>query len=70
MSLQHNIPTGILVDERFVQLGSKDAYFIRRGDKIAQILILKNLNRELEDVGDKELSSTVRGTNGFGSTGK
>ena len=45
-------------------------YHIQAGDKIGQIII-----RQMEDVGwgidiVKELSPTLRGTGGFGSTGK
>lgn len=43
---------------------------IRKGDKIAQLIIRKNCNRgfEVEEVDD--LSDTERGAGGFGSTGK
>jgi len=43
-------------------------YTIKKGDRIAQLLILPVPEIELEEV--EELSETVRGTKGFGSTGK
>jgi dUTP pyrophosphatase len=43
-------------------------YIIKKGDKIAQCIIIKiNLNNPIES---EELSETIRGTGGFGSTGK
>ena len=50
-----------------VNLG-KEAYTIEKGDKIAQIVILKVEHPELEEV--EYLSDSARGTGGFGSTGK
>lgn len=46
---------------------SDDVFIIKRGDRIAQMKIAKapQYNFELVD----ELSETVRGSNGFGSTG-
>ena len=41
---------------------------IRQGDRIAQLVILPYLVCEMEPV--EELSSTERGSGGFGSTGK
>lgn len=46
----------------------KDAFFVHRGDKISQLVILPVLHPELELV-DK-LEDTERGDNGFGSTGR
>ncbi len=43
-------------------------YEFKKGDKIAQILIQKVEHPNIEEV--NELSSTVRGEGGFGSTGK
>ena len=43
-------------------------YFFEKGDKVAQMLIQKVEHFEIEEV--DELSSTVRGEGGFGSTGK
>ena len=44
-----------------------EAYFIRKGDKIAQLLEHPLL---AGDVVEDELSSAIRGAKGFGSTGK
>ena len=41
---------------------------IKKGDKIAQLILVPTPTFEIEEV--TELSSTDRGTNGFGSTGK
>lgn len=47
---------------------SPDYYIIRKGDKIAQLVILPIVKPELELV--DELADTERGDNGFGSTGR
>lgn len=49
-----------------INLSSKD-YKIKKGQKIAQVLIQKIENPEIEEV--NELSKTERGAGGFGSTG-
>ena len=49
-----------------VNLG-KEGYVIKRGQKIAQILIQKIESPEIESV--DEMPQTVRGENRFGSTG-
>ena len=41
--------------------------FVRKGERIAQMMIEKNVDVELVQV--DELSDTARGTGGFGSTG-
>jgi dUTP pyrophosphatase len=46
---------------------SKEKYEIKKGEKIAQMLIQKIENPEIEEVDD--LESTERGNGGFGSTG-
>lgn len=46
---------------------SKEDYIIKKGDKIAQIVILPVATAEIKEV--SELSDTSRGTGGFGSTG-
>lgn len=43
-------------------------YIIRPSERVAQLLILPVLTPEIEECG--ELSSTVRGSGGFGSSGK
>jgi dUTP pyrophosphatase len=50
-----------------INLSSKN-YEIKKGEKIAQMLIQKIETAEVEEVG--ELSETTRGDGGFGSTGK
>ena len=46
---------------------SKEDYFIKKGAKIAQLLIQPIMTAEIEQV--EELSDTSRGTGAFGSTG-
>lgn len=43
-------------------------YFVSKGDKIAQLVMMPYIAPELELVG--KLDKTERGDNGFGSTGK
>lgn len=47
---------------------SKDEFEIRRGERIAQLVIARHERAELEPAAG--LSETVRGAGGFGSTGK
>ena len=47
---------------------TKQPYEIKKGDKIAQLLIQPIATAEIQEV--QELSKTSRGNNGFGSTGK
>jgi dUTP pyrophosphatase len=49
-----------------INLGSEPVT-IRRGDRLAQLVVAKVERPDLEVV--EELSSTDRGTGGFGSTG-
>jgi len=46
---------------------SKEVYEIKKGDKVAQLLIQPVTTVEIEEV--DELSNTSRGDGGFGSTG-
>jgi dUTP pyrophosphatase len=46
----------------------KESHTFERGDKIAQLLIQPVISGEVVEV--KDLSNTVRGDGGFGSTGK
>lgn len=49
----------------------KEAYRIRKGDKIAQVLFVKSQHVEIVAAGgDFDDQSGVRGEGGFGSTGK
>lgn len=80
LSLNHgliipNSPATIDADYRgelFVLLtqrpGAYMAYRYRRGDKIAQAVLVPIERAELEEA--DELSDTARGAGGFGSTGK
>ena len=43
-------------------------YFVKKGDKISQLVIMPVFHAELQQV--DELEETERGDNGFGSTGK
>jgi dUTP pyrophosphatase len=47
---------------------TEDGYHIKHGDRIAQIVIAQYLKAEWSPV--SELDETVRGTGGFGHTGK
>lgn len=47
--------------------GGKASFTVRRGDRIAQMVIAKLAEVELEEA--ETLSETERGTGGFGSTG-
>lgn len=46
----------------------KEDFIIKRGDRIAQIILSKSLNFSIEEV--EEISTTQRGKGGFGHTGK
>ena len=50
-----------------VNLDSEQTFEIKRGDRIAQLVILKTPSVELVEVSD--LGETVRGEGGFGSSG-
>ena len=45
-----------------------EEFIVNNGDRIAQIVLMPVLKIEFEE--KKELSETIRGTGGFGSTGK
>lgn len=47
---------------------AEEAFQVRTGDKIAQIIIEKHYNFDFVEV--EELSDTPRGSGGFGSTGR
>lgn len=55
-------------DAQSFLFGSKNAYTINPGDKIAQIIFEKIAEPEFEIL--SELNATSRGAGGFGSTGK
>lgn len=46
-----------------------DYAVVKRGERIANLLVVPFARVELEDVGDGELSETARGERGWGSTG-
>ncbi len=46
---------------------SDQEYVVKKGDKIAQVIVLPVITAETEEV--SELSDSVRGSGGFGSTG-
>lgn len=49
---------------------SKEDYFIKKGQKICQLLVQPIITAEIEELKEHEnLSETSRGANGFGSTG-
>jgi dUTP pyrophosphatase len=55
-------------DYKVVLLNTSDSeYKVKKGDKIAQVLVMPIMTAEVEEV--QELSESVRGANGFGSTG-
>ncbi len=76
LASKHGIKTmGGVIDHNYrgeyavVLLNTSDKnYIIKKGDKIAQILIQPVMNAEIQEV--DELSETTRGEGGFGSTGK
>ena len=46
----------------------KDEFIVNNGDRIAQMILMPVFKAEFEEI--KELPKTVRGSGGFGSTGK
>ena len=49
---------------------TNEDYVIRKGDKIAQLIVIPCFNKTVKVDKLEDLSSTERGTSGFGSTGK
>ncbi len=76
LSIKHGLKTlGGVIDSGYrgeVLVGiinlSGEEYTIRKGEKIAQMIIQKKETIEVEEA--SELSETARGEGGFGSTGK
>jgi dUTP pyrophosphatase len=76
LSIKHGLKTlGGVVDSGYrgeVIVGavnlSDETYTIRKGEKVAQMIIQKKESIVVEETA--ELSETVRGEGGFGSTGK
>ena len=46
----------------------KEEFIVNNGDRIAQMILMPVLKAQFEEI--KELPKTVRGSGGFGSTGK
>jgi len=70
-----NAPGTIDADYRgelsvIVMNAGRDPITLRRGDRIAQMVIAPVVQAELVDIGDAELPPTARGAGGFGSTGR
>ncbi len=51
-----------------INLDKEETFQIRRGDKIAQLVIQKVINAKFQVV--NELNETARGSGGFGSSGR
>lgn len=75
LNVKHNITAEGVIDSGYtgsikVKLYNhgSESYRFHRGDKITQLVILPILKPELEVV--DSLEDTLRGDNGFGSTGK
>ena len=49
---------------------SREYYSFSRGDRIAQIILVKIGSVKISEINEKFLSKTDRGTDGYGSTGK
>ncbi|KAI3405348.1 DUT1 [Candida oxycetoniae] len=49
---------------------SKNDFEIKAGDRIAQLILERIVNAEIEEISEASLTSTDRGEGGFGSTGK
>ena len=60
-------PDSVRLPDRNVAFHKMDLITYKKGDKIGQIVIRKTESLEVEEV--PELSSTERGSGGFGSTG-
>lgn len=76
LNFNHNLTTTGLVDESYrgeimVKLYNHgaDSYLVAAGDKIANFVVLPVLYEPLEFVDELD-TSTDRGTDGFGSTGR
>lgn len=47
-----------------------DSYSVAHGDRIAQAIFVPNINLIVEEVSEDLLSNSMRGENGFGSSGR
>ncbi|CCE85200.1 Piso0_004782 [Millerozyma farinosa CBS 7064] len=48
---------------------SKKDFEIKKGDRIAQLVLERIVNASIKEIGAEELDQTTRGEGGFGSTG-
>ena len=76
LNVKHDITSTGLIDEGYtgeimVKLYNHgdDAYLVKRGDKISQLVVVPVLYESIELVDELD-GNTERGDNGFGSTGK
>ena len=77
LALEHFIDVGAGVIDRdyrgnicivIFNLGKRD-FYIKRGDRVAQIILEQIFNLEIEESKIIDISPSTRGTDGFGSTG-
>lgn len=78
LTVKHGISTGAgVIDADYrgeVKVAlfnhSKKDFEIKKGDRIAQLVLEKIVNAEITEITQEELVATERGEGGFGSTGK
>ncbi|CAK9438778.1 uncharacterized protein LODBEIA_P30020 [Lodderomyces beijingensis] len=78
LAVKHGISTGAGVIDADYRGEVKIVLFnhstrdfeIKTGDRIAQLVLERIVNAEIETISEAELTSTDRGAGGFGSTGK
>ncbi|EGW34701.1 Deoxyuridine 5'-triphosphate nucleotidohydrolase [Spathaspora passalidarum NRRL Y-27907] len=78
LAVKHGISTGAGVidadyrgEVKVVLFNHSDKDFpINAGDRIAQLVLEKIINADIEEITAEQLDSTERGEGGFGSTGK
>ncbi|CCG22724.1 Dut1 dUTP pyrophosphatase [Candida orthopsilosis Co 90-125] len=78
LAVKHGISTGAGVidadyrgEVKVVLFNHSDKHFeIKKGDRIAQLVLERIVNADLEEIDLEGLSNTERGEGGFGSTGK
>ena len=76
LNIKYGITSTGLIDEGYtgeiiVKLYNHTdmAYFVKKGDKVSQLVVIPVLYESLEVVNDLD-GGTERGSNGFGSTGR
>lgn len=77
LALKHGISTGAGVvdadyrgEVRIILFNHKDVDFeIKKGDRIAQMVLEKIVNAEIRSISEADLLKTERGEGGFGSSG-